>query len=115
MSPAKVISGNSSFIVPENKELHMVAGFDSLKDQERKDLTYTHIVGTPDGYMISSDNDRAVTVTEHSIFPMNRPPGLGAKWQMQEGKPILILSMGTRIEPIQNELVFGQKPSLKER
>lgn len=114
MSPAKVISGNSSFIVPENEELHMVAGFDSLKDQERKDLTYTHIVGTPDGYMISSDTQKAETITEHSLFPMNRPPS-GSKWEMLEGKPVLILSMGTRIEPVENKLTSEQTPSLKEK
>jgi hypothetical protein len=98
---AKVIPphGNIFFVGPENK-IHRPPEYDNLPLEDKKYLACESIKGCNGGFALTSDDfHEPIVVSRNCDYPLPRLPGVGAKWDIQDSTPILVLPEGTRIKP----------------
>jgi hypothetical protein len=119
---AKVIrlDGNI-FYVKDGEDIHQPPLYDGLPLHDKKYLACESIKGCNGGFALTSDDfHEPIVVSRDCDYPLPPLPCVGAKWDIHDSTPILVLPEGTRIKPLtdqqmEDEIRVQQRPSLREK
>ncbi len=120
MSPAKVRLQGTILFVPKGKDIRDFLSYESLPIEDKRYLSGHTIQGERNGFTLTSDFQENILLTRYRYNSNIDLPGYGAKWVRENGKSVLVLPGGTRIEPLttrqmENEIRALQKPSRREK